>query len=173
MVFIAVGSLFMLRGGGGKWSQAAPLSLERGLSACCSQGLSLRRGNYLPSACPRWSSDNCHPPGCLPAFSPGAVQCPLGTIPGSKTVNLQFLLVANTKKNLPLLSQPMTLKKCSFVFSCMFFSHFSPIPGLSPLHSIRDLFLPQTMSPHFLPSSMWPILSLVVEFVLSVLRLIS
>lgn len=36
---------FMLKDGGKKWCQPAPLSLERGLCACCSQGNTSRRVN--------------------------------------------------------------------------------------------------------------------------------
>lgn len=47
-------------------------------------------------------------------------------------------------------------------------------PWLPPHHSSHDLFLFQDASLHFLPSSLWPLLPLlVVEFVLPVFRLIS
>ena len=42
------GSVYMLRIGGGKWYQPAPLSLERGVHACYSLGSTPRRVNNLP-----------------------------------------------------------------------------------------------------------------------------
>ena len=48
------------------------------------------------------------------------------------------------------------------------FSHHCLRPMLSPLHSTQDLFLPQTMSLHFLDMASSP--PLVVQFVLSILK---
>lgn len=47
---------------------------------------------------------------------------------------------------------------CTFLF----LSHLSPQPGVPPLWSTCDLFLLQTTSLHLLPSSNWPLFSLLL-----------
>lgn len=51
------------------------------------RGTLSRKGNNLHPVYPRNFSDLCFhvlPPGCLPFFSPGAVQCPVGSIQPSQ-----------------------------------------------------------------------------------------
>ena len=54
-----------------------------------SQGRSTRWANNFPTMCPRHSADHCfhsvYTQGCLPTFSPGVGQCPLGYIPAKST----------------------------------------------------------------------------------------
>ena len=71
-------------------------------------------------------------------------------------------------------SQPSSWRKSlSLAYSCalLSLSCLSLPPWFPPLHSNQNLFIPQSMSLHFLSSLMW--LLLVVHFVLSILRLIS
>ena len=78
------GSVLMRKGSKEKWYRPAPLSPAWGLHACCFQGSTLRKVNNLPSVRPSYFSDCCFHAvcrGCLSAFSPGAGQCPLGSIP--------------------------------------------------------------------------------------------
>lgn len=46
---------------------------------------------------------------------------------------------------------------CAIPCVLLSLSQVSLCPGLPPLHSTHDPFLPQIRSPHLLPSTMWPL----------------
>ena len=96
------------------------------------------------------------PQSFLCSFSPGIGQHPQASLPAKPAERLQ------KHKKSALFSQTMALEKWSpCAFLCMLQSlSLSSQPGLSPLHRIYNLFLPQTRSPHSLPSLMWSLFSL-------------
>lgn len=105
-----------------------------------------RRASRLLAACHRYCSDGCSqavcPAGCLPAFSPGAGQCPRGSAPAKPTdlsnSRLEAPLAARTHRTQPL--------------------YFPPVNGLgmcSPVGSLgcSSLFLSRCRSPGSLSST--------------------
>lgn len=68
------------------------MSLERSLHACCSQRSTPRRANNIPAVHPRHFSGHTVCLCYLPAFSPGAEQCPPGSIQAKRAdLKLQTL----------------------------------------------------------------------------------
>lgn len=123
-----------------------------------------RRANTLPAVCPWSSSDLCLSAICPWVVSPPSLQeqdsalralaqpgLPTFKTPDFKPHQLQKLRVINLS-----FSQSMILKMCPpCAFPCVLCSFSSLSMTRAPFHRTHNLFLPQTMSPHFFPSSMW------------------
>lgn len=128
----------------------------------------------------RWLFPCPLPPGCLPAFSPGEGPSPQGSRTAKPTnlsdSRLEAALAERTHRTQPLsFSQQMALGKyssCGFCCALIYLSCSLSVsvsvcmclsisrPRLPLLHSSHDPFLPQTMPPPFVPSSMRLLLSL-------------
>lgn len=113
---------------------------------------------------------HCLPPGCFPASSPEAAQCPPGSIP-AKPAGFKPRLWLEVKNSAPLVFQASGFGEKFFLcLPGVLLSCLLP-PWLAPLRSTQDPCFPSTASPYFLPSLMWPLIQLWLwSFVLWIFR---